>query len=151
MDFWLDGEAIAEAGSIEAHFREDSLLTDEVVDIIFNRDYEIVDTNGGLIDNYCTFDCWGTCNFKAFKEALESGLDEDVIEAATAIGITLDEAAEKYIGHFDSEEDLAYHEVEQSGMLSDVPECVARYFDYEAYGRDLAIESPNHNGHYFHP
>lgn len=37
-------------------------------------------------------------------------------------------------------EDVAYQFVEESGMLAGVDDTIARYFDYEAYGRDLEIE-----------
>lgn len=37
-------------------------------------------------------------------------------------------------------EDVAIEVVEQCGYLQDVPDAVARYFDYEAFGEDLAIE-----------
>lgn len=40
----------------------------------------------------------------------------------------------------DSMSDVAGEVVENSGMLYGVPDNVARYFDYEAYGRDLSLE-----------
>ncbi len=36
--------------------------------------------------------------------------------------------------------DVAYAVVEECDYLRNVPETVARYFDYEAFGRDLGIE-----------
>lgn len=46
-------------------------------------------------------------------------------------------------GEFRSEERLleeyAEEYVESTGMLDGVPETVARYFDFEAFGRDMAI------------
>ncbi|EAD5509217.1 antirestriction protein ArdA [Listeria monocytogenes] len=36
--------------------------------------------------------------------------------------------------------DIAYIFIEESGLLSDVPEDVERYFNYEAYASDLEIE-----------
>lgn len=40
----------------------------------------------------------------------------------------------------DSMEDVAYEIIESMDILRDVPDNIARYFDYEAYGRDLSIE-----------
>lgn len=40
----------------------------------------------------------------------------------------------------DSMTDIAYQVVEECGYLNNVPDTVARYFDYEAFGRDLGIE-----------
>ena len=34
-------------------------------------------------------------------------------------------------------EDLALEVVEQTGLLDDIPDRIANYFDYEQYGRDL--------------
>ena len=36
--------------------------------------------------------------------------------------------------------DVAYQVVEECGYLDNVPDDVARYFDYESFGRDLGIE-----------
>ena len=36
--------------------------------------------------------------------------------------------------------DVAYEVVNECGYLDNVPENVARYFDYEAFGRDIWIE-----------
>ena len=62
-------------------------------------------------------------------------------------GYTLDEAIEKvnngdYRIYSDCNDmtDVAYEVVEECGYLNNVPENVARYFDYEAFGRDLGIE-----------
>ena len=40
----------------------------------------------------------------------------------------------------DSMTDIAYQVVEECGYLNNVPDTVARYFDYEAFGRDSGIE-----------
>ncbi|MOA13128.1 Antirestriction protein (ArdA) [compost metagenome] len=36
--------------------------------------------------------------------------------------------------------DVAYYAIEENGLLEGASETLARYFDYEAYGRDLEIE-----------
>lgn len=41
----------------------------------------------------------------------------------------------------DNMEDVAYQAVNESGLLDGVPEQVKMYFDYEAYGRDMDINS----------
>lgn len=45
----------------------------------------------------------------------------------------------------DTMKDVAYEVVEECGYLNGVPENVARYFDYEAFGRDLDIEGSFYN------
>lgn len=44
-------------------------------------------------------------------------------------------------GEADSEEAFAVEFVSDAGLLADVPETVALYFDYEAYARDLFLDS----------
>lgn len=78
-------------------------------------------------------------------------LDESKNKIAKAMisesGYTFSEAIEKvnngeYMVYSDCEDmtDVAYQVVENCGYLDNVPETIARYFDYEAYGRDLEIE-----------
>ncbi|OOE32866.1 hypothetical protein BZG05_12950 [Salinivibrio kushneri] len=151
FDYWLDGEEIAEAGGVQAYFSENEVADGSTLYHIFNRDWEVMDTDGGLIDDFCCFRYFGTCDFDAFKKELDSDLDEEVIRAAMSLGIPLDEAEGRYIGHFESETELAYDAVDRQALLEDVPKQVAMYFDYEAYGRDLAMEMSHHDGHYFNP
>lgn len=63
------------------------------------------------------------------------------------LGYTLDEAIEKvnngdYTIYYDCEDmtDVAYKAVKSYGYLDNVPETVARYFDYKSFGRDLGIK-----------
>jgi antirestriction protein len=50
---------------------------------------------------------------------------------------TADDFAERYAGEWDSMTDFAENLVSERGMLATVPDEVARYFDYDAYARDL--------------
>lgn len=66
-------------------------------------------------------------------------------------GYDLDDAIEKaksgdYRTYTDCNDmtDVAYAVVEECDYLRNVPENVARYFDYEAFGRDLGIEGNFH-------
>lgn len=82
-------------------------------------------------------------------------LDDDQIKAMQAFlldGNKFDEALEAaqggdYTIYFgcDTMEDVAIQIVEETGLLANVPENVARYFDYEAYGRDLDVEGSFYN------
>ena len=50
----------------------------------------------------------------------------------------------RYYYNAENMEDVAWEIVEECGLLANVPEEMQRYFDYEAYGRDLDIE-----GHFY--
>lgn len=80
-----------------------------------------------------------------------SELDEEEKKVVKALmsecSYTIDEAIEKvnngdYIIYYDCNDitDVAYQVVEECGYLNDVPDTVARYFDYESFGRDLGME-----------
>jgi antirestriction protein len=58
---------------------------------------------------------------------------------------------ECYAGEFSSTREFGEDFLDQFGLLSDLPEIVTRYFDYEAYGRDLLIGGDywESNGYYF--
>lgn len=74
-------------------------------------------------------------------------------------GIDFDELLEgfneSYQGYFggvmkDAKIEFAYQYIEDTGMLSDVPEILERYFDYEAYAKDLFLEGyTEYDGHIF--
>lgn len=78
-------------------------------------------------------------------------LDEEKSKAVKALiqklDYTLYEAIDKvnsgdYMIYNDCENmtDVAYQVVEECGYLENVPDNVARYFDYESFGRELEIE-----------
>jgi len=78
-------------------------------------------------------------------------LDEEEQKVVKALmsecSYTIDEAIEKvnngdYRIYSDCNDmiDVAYQVVEECGYLNEVPDTVARYFDYESFGRDLGIE-----------
>lgn len=76
-------------------------------------------------------------------------LDQEVIEAGIYLDLPLDEIEESYQGEFNNSTDLAYEYIESTGMLNDVPNSISMYFDYESFGRDLATDYSEYNGHYF--
>lgn len=103
----------------------------------FITDYE---SNIGLhINEYDNID-----DLNDFAESIEN-LDENVIAALLYFGVDIENVADEadnIICHCDCNDmtDVAYEYIEETGMLSNVPDSIARYFDYESFGRDLGIE-----------
>ena len=65
-------------------------------------------------------------------------------------GATYEGFKDAYQGEFDSEVDFAYYIVEETGLLDGKDEILSRYFDYEAYARDLFIDGYSFiKGHVF--
>ena len=75
-------------------------------------------------------------------------LDEwelDIVSALLDNGYSLNDALDKYddvMVYSDCYDmtDVAYQYIEETGMLDGVPENIARYFDYEAFGRDMSYD-----------
>lgn len=114
----------------------------------FITDYE-TDIEGVEVGEYSNLD-----ELNELAEQLDE-LGEDANKAIQAMlldGYKFDEALEKanngdytiYSG-CDNMTDVAYEVVEMCGYLDNVPENVTRYFDYEAFGRDLDIEGKFYN------
>ena len=83
----------------------------------------------------------------------ESGFREDLWELSELLEDEDIDMIAAYIqatgSKLDSDTDLAHEYVESTGLLHGMPETVQRYFDYEAFGRDLAFDFMEFNGYYF--
>jgi antirestriction protein len=71
------------------------------------------------------------------KAWLSNGMDFD-----------LDAMRECYVGEYASDEDMAREYIESTGLLDD-KEFLTRYFDFEAYARDMMWDMFECDGHYF--
>ena len=96
-------------------------------------------------------DTWSIeSNYWDMVEAMnDSHLDEDVFMAGVALDIPFDRIEDAYRGKFDSWEDFAWDELEMNGTWAEIPETLQRYFDIEAYARDLSHEYNEENDHFF--
>lgn len=116
------------------------------------------DENGNYYEEYFITDYENDYGYKVgeydslddlneIAEELEN-LDEyekEIVSALVEYGYTPEESIEKkddVVVYSDCNDmtDVAYQYIEETGMLDNVPEYIARYFDYEAFGRDMGIE-----------
>ncbi|ELY6169644.1 antirestriction protein ArdA [Cronobacter sakazakii] len=75
---------------------------------------------------------------EAYKRAKDEGRDAAFIAWADYTGeCDYNAFDDAYRGEAESEEDFAQQHVEDCGLLSEVPDTLRSYFDYEAYARDL--------------
>lgn len=111
---------------------EEYFITDYECDFYEVGEYESIDTLNEIAERL---------------EELDESESKIVKAIMSELGYTLDEAIEKvnngdYTIYYDCEDmtDVAYKAVKSYGYLDNVPETVARYFDYKSFGRDLGIE-----------
>ena len=73
---------------------------------------------------------------------VESG---DYVAEGTGDLPSISDFEESYQGHWESFEDYARELADDIGLLADVPEEIARYFDWQAWSRDLAFDYATHD------
>ncbi|EAB7128477.1 DUF1472 domain-containing protein [Salmonella enterica] len=79
---------------------------------------------------------------EGFRRARDEGCEEAYRLWVDDTGETdFDSFRDAWWGEADSEEAFAVEFASDTGLLADVPETVALYFDYEAYARDLFLDS----------
>jgi antirestriction protein len=91
------------------------------------------------------------CYDAALKLESVQDYEKDILKAWLSNGMDfdLDSMRECYIGEFSSDQDMAREYIESTGLLSDVPDHLARYFDFESYARDMMFDMFECDGHYF--
>jgi len=70
---------------------------------------------------------------------------QSVVDAAKC----LDVPVESYSGSYDNTTDLAIEYAESTDLFGGCAETLERYFDYESFGRDLAMDYSEYDGYYF--
>lgn len=84
---------------------------------------------------------------------MDCRMDDEVKKAYVEAKYRWDEedCESSYIGEFTNFTDLAEYLVDEHGTLSEIPEHLQYYFDYEAYGRDIRLNGDvvEENGHFF--
>ena len=91
------------------------------------------------------------CYEAAEKLASVEDHEKDILKAWLSNGMDfdLDAMRECYIGEFSSDQDMAQDYIDSTGLLNDVPDYLSRYFDLEAYARDMMYDIFEIDGHYF--
>ena len=115
---------------------------DEHYEEWFVTDYECdIDDVISELGEYTSFD-----ELNGVAEALEAW-DDDGLLAEAVIDIwgadaLLETTPDDYM-YFEAydDEDIGYYLAEELGILDECPDNLRNYFDYEAYGRDIRIES----------
>lgn len=99
-------------------------------------------------------DCFDLDSYLEFMDEKKSShLDDAVvmayIENCGAEGVSISDIEEAFLGEYDSWTDFAEQFADETGMLSDMPESLRFYFDFERFGSDLSYDHFESNGYYF--
>ena len=123
------------------------------IDEILMADYE-----GEILKPFYSSSCdaFSMSEWADFAEDLDgTHLDMEVIEAYCsnffyASDITIDKIEEAYFGEAESDKAFAEQFAEETGLLSDVPQTVRYYFDFQAYWDcELRHDFWEADGYYF--
>lgn len=111
---------------------EEYFITDYECDFYKIGEYENIDTLNEIAERIEELDEEEASIVKALMSELSYTLDEAIDKVNSG----------DYRIYYDCNDmtDIAYQVVEECGYLNNVPDNVARYFDYESFGRDLGIE-----------
>jgi hypothetical protein len=88
------------------------------------------------------YDLFDLPRYVEVREEIERhDLDRDAVAAFLdwSGSFDFDSFSDSYMGKYTSEEAFAEQLVEDCGILAEVPEHIARYFDMEAFARDLFL------------
>lgn len=111
---------------------EEYFITDYECDLYEVGEYENIDKLNDIAERIKELDEEKSKVVKALIQKLDYTLYEAIDKVNSG----------DYMIYNDCENmtDVAYQVVEECGYLENVPDSVARYFDYESFGRELEIE-----------
>lgn len=146
---WLDAEEVVNAGGLADYLEESLGLSAADVAELMTRDWDCQDAEGlaaRCIGNYGGFD------WLKLEELLEVDVEPAVLVAGLACGLEPEAIEDAYMGEWGSDEDMAFDQWEQGGILESIPEAARGYIDWGLVARDLLIAGSvtEANGHYFH-
>jgi antirestriction protein len=148
---WIDLDDITDWDGVKSELAKSLGLKADDLDEILCSDIE------GLPRHFYASNCDGfsMTEWADFKEQLEAThLDAEVIDAyldnmGSYGGVDISNIEDAYYGEYDDFTDFAYHLMEDTGDLEQIPESLRGYFDYEKFGRDLSYDFFESNGHFF--
>ena len=148
---WIDLDDITDWDGVKSELAKSLGLKADDLDEVLCSDIE------GLPRHFYASNCDGfsMTEWADFKEQLEAThLDAEVIDAyldnmGSYGGVDISDIEDAYYGEYDDFTDFAYHLMEDTGDLEQIPESLRGYFDYEKFGRDLSYDFFESNGHFF--
>ena len=142
---WFDAESADEVTLADVH--EGSGLDCAECEELWVMDHENIPVRGEMAP--MTAADWGRVYTEVGPEYwpalcawVESG---DYVAEGTGDLPSISDFEERYQGHWESFEDYARQLADDIGLLNEIPEEVARYFDWDSWTRDLAFDYETHD------
>ena len=142
---WFDAESADEVTLADVH--EGSGLDYAECEELWCFDHENIPVQGEL--DPLAAAAWGRVytevgpkHWPALYAWVESG---DYVAEGTGDLPSISDFEERYQGHWESFEDYARELADDIGLLADVPEEIANYFDWDSWTRDLAFDFTTHD------
>ena len=137
---WFDAVAADEVTTYDIHGRASSH------DEMWVMDHENIPVKGEMSPADAA--AWGQVytevgpeHWPALCAWVESG---SYVAEGTGDLPSISDFEESYCGAWESFEDYAREVADLIGLLTDVPEKIANYFDWDSWTRDLAFDCPNY-------
>ena len=142
---WFDAAAADEVTLADVH--EGSGFDYAECEELWVMDHENIPVRGEL--DPLTAAAWGQCLTEVdehLRPALCAWVESGnyVTEGDTDLP-SISDFEECYCGEWDSFEDYAEQLADDIGLLADVPEEIACYFDWDSWTRDLAFDYDDHD------
>ena len=141
-------------------------LTDAVVEMLKASPRNASDTTDGYgeheewaIHDFDADSKLGIGEYTSFNDLMEmqelvENEDSEIIMAymdvmGCSVSEAIADAMDKYYGEFENDEDLATEYAEAMGLFDGAQETLEAYFNFEAFGRDLAYDFMQSGSYYF--
>jgi len=139
---WLDADDYGDKDEFYGACRE--LHADEHDPEFMFQDYEGI-PDGMISESHVDSELWDWLMLDDDDQELLQVYRENIDQSGS-----LAQAQGLFLGKQDSKLDWAYEWIEQTGLLDDIPDHIARYFDYKSWLHDQDCNGTSfvrHDGH----
>lgn len=132
---WIDAEEVVNAGGLSDYLESLGMEPADVAELM-TQDWDCQDAEG--LASHCLHK-YGSFDWAALEELLEVDCEPEVLAAGLACEIAPEEIQGRYMGSWDSDEDMAMELWEEGGLLEAIPASARGYIDWQAVARDMEL------------
>lgn len=132
---WIDAEEVVNAGGLSDYLESLGMEPADVAELM-TQDWDCQDAEG--LASHCLHK-YGSFDWAALEELLEVDCEPEVLAARLACEIAPEEIQGRYMGSWDSDEDMVMGLWEEGGLLEAIPASARGYIDWQAVARDMEL------------